>query len=302
MLWFFIALLNPILHAGVNHFDKYLLSKYFKNVQVGSLVIFSGIFSLVLIPVVLLFSHGSVATSFPNALILALNGSLVVIATMFYLYALDEDEASFVVPLFQAIPIFGLMLSFLFLGEVIHMQKIIGALVILSGSAILSFDIGGEKVRFKKKVVLFMLLSCLCYSFNIIIFKSIALSNGFWQSIFWDLTGKITFVSLLLACIPVYRRSFVYVFTTYKFRFVFLNGLNDLLSICGDWAQSFAVLFAPIFLVQMVSTVQPVFVFIFGIIITTFLSKVGSEVLERKILLQKLVGIGMVICGALLFL
>jgi len=235
-----------------------------------------------------------------HGLILTINGMLIVVAIICYLYALDQDEASFVVPLFQMIPIFGLILGFVFLGEVIALRTIFGGLVVILGSTILSLNIENKKIKLKKKVLLLMLTSSFLYAINIIIFKSIAIDNGFWKSLFWDLSGKVLLGILLFLCVAPYRRSFVTVLKTYKLKFVLLNGCNDLISICGDWALAFASLSAPIFLVQTVSTIQPIFVFLFGCILTVFLPKIGKEALDRKTLTQKLIGIGIVIVGGLL--
>ncbi len=300
MPWFFIALLNPILHAGVNHFDKYLISKYFKNIQVGSLVIFSALFAIILLPIVAFLAPDFMHVSFVHGLILTVNGMLIVVAVICYLYALDEDEATFVVPLFQMIPIFGLILGFVFLGEVITVSKILAGLIIIAGAATLSVDLQGSKIRLKKKVVILILLSSLCYAINIIIFKSIAVENGFGKSLFWDLTGKTIFGLLLLLFVGSYRKSFFTVLKTYGASFVILNGFNELLSIAGDWALAFSALLAPVFFVQTVSTIQPIFVFIFGYLITVFFPRIGKETLKRKILYQKLIGICVVIVGGLL--
>ena len=302
MTWLLFALLNPILHAGTNHFDKHLISKYFKDLKVGALVIFSGLISVIMLPIVLFFAHGTFNISFGNGIILALNGTLIILAVMFYLSALNLDEASFVVPFFQFIPVLGLILSFIFLGETIQFQKIIGAFIILAGGAILSLDLTNRKIKFKKKVVFFMLLSSLCYAVNIIIFKSIAIGNGFWQSLFWDLIGKIIFSVCLFTFIAAYRKSFLSVLQTYKIKFVLLAGLNEIMMLVGDWSLSFASLLAPVFLVQTVSATQPIFVFIFGIALTKFFPKLGTEILDKKLLAQKLTGIIVVIAGALLFL
>ncbi|MCE9548881.1 DMT family transporter [Candidatus Nomurabacteria bacterium] len=300
MPWFLIALLNPILHAGVNHLDKYLISKYFRNIQVGSFVIFSGLFSVILLPIVIFLSHAPFSITISNGLILAVNGTLVVIGVMSYLYALNEDETSFVVPLFQITPIFGLILSFLFLGEVVQFSNIMGAIVVLFGSAVLSLDIKGEKFKFKKKVVFFMLIACLCYAINIVIFKSIALDNGFWESLIWDLVGKIIFAIFLFTFINSFRSAFLTVLQTYKLKFVLLTGLDEMLTIFGDWALVFSALMAPVFFVQLVSATQPIFVFIFGVILTFLYPQIGREILERKLLFQKLFGITMVIIGAII--
>ena len=299
-MWFFIALLNPTLHAGVNHFDKYLLSKYFKEVQVGSLVIFSALFAVVLLPIVALFAPDFMQVSLLHGIILTLNGMLIVLAIICYLYALDEDEASFVVPLFQMIPIFGLIIGFAFLGEIIAIKTIVGGLIVIAGSTILSLNIKNKRIHIKKKVLLLMLASSFLYALNITIFKSIAINNGFWKSLFWDLTGKIIFGLLLLAFVTSFRRSFLTVLKKYKTSFVLLNGVNELLSIAGDWSLAFSALLAPVFIVQTVSTIQPIFVFIFGYIITIFFPHIGKETLEKKVIVQKLIGIGIVIIGGLL--
>lgn len=300
MAWIFIALLNPLFHAVTNHFDKYLLSKYFKEVQAGSLVIFSALFSLILLPLVIYLAPDFLNVSLGHALLLTVNGMLIVTAIICYLYALDQDEASFVVPLFQMIPILGLILSFLFLGEVIAFEKIIAGFIIILGSAILSVNIQNKRLHLKKNVVLLMLAASLCYAINIIIFKSIAVDNGFWKSLFWDLSGKVLLGCILLAFVGSYRRSFVSVLSTYRMKFFLLNGINEFLSISGDWCLAFAALSAPIFFVQTISTIQPIFVLIFGFILTTFFPHIGKETLERKVLLQKLAGILIVIAGGIL--
>lgn len=299
MNWLLVALLNPILHAGVNHFDKYLISKYLRNVQAGALVIFSALFSVIFFPIVLWQGSNFFDVSLWQGLILTLNGTLIVLAVMVYLFALREDEASFVVPLFQFIPILALILGFLFLGETIPFPKIIGALIILCGAAILSLDIKGSQWKFKKKVLLLMILSCFFYASNIVIFKSIAVDIGFWQSMFWDLLGKVLFAIFLLLFVPSFRKSFLAVWKEYGMKFVLLNGANDVLSVSGDWALAFAALSAPVFFVYLVSAVQPLFVFIFGLILTIFFPSIGREILEKKLLWQKLCGIILVIAGAL---
>lgn len=95
MQWFFIALVWPILYACANHTDKYFISRYLKNGEVGALIIFSSIFGIIALPVVL-FIHPTVFNvSFFQGVILAINSMLVVIAVLLYFYALQKDEASY---------------------------------------------------------------------------------------------------------------------------------------------------------------------------------------------------------------
>jgi len=63
MNWFLIALVPPALWAITNHFDKYLLSKYFKGGGVGALMVFSSIIGVCLLPVIY-WLHPEVINSF----------------------------------------------------------------------------------------------------------------------------------------------------------------------------------------------------------------------------------------------
>src|ERR1035437_7394638 len=132
MSWFFIALIGPILYAVANHTDKYLISKYLKGGAVGSLIIFSAIFSIVALPIVILIHPAVFSVSLLQGIVLALNGMLVVVAVLFYFYALHKDEASYVVPFYQTIPIFTFILGYLILGETITRVQGIASIIIIA--------------------------------------------------------------------------------------------------------------------------------------------------------------------------
>ena len=70
-LWFFIALLAPILWAFVNVADKYLVSHYRKdNQSSGSLALFSCLVALIACGLIAVFVHGIDSVSFVDRLIL----------------------------------------------------------------------------------------------------------------------------------------------------------------------------------------------------------------------------------------
>src|SRR5262245_54612213 len=105
MSWLFIALWAPFLLACANHTDKLLLSRYLKKKTIGSVVILSSLFSGLALPIVLFF-HPDVSdvTRYQGAALVA-TGMSSVFAAVCYLYALDMDEASFVTPFHQTVPI-----------------------------------------------------------------------------------------------------------------------------------------------------------------------------------------------------
>ena len=71
MTWFLIALIGPILWAGVNHVDKYLLSDKFKGSNVGALMLFSTLTCFIVLPIFYLINSDIFNPSFFEIIIKA---------------------------------------------------------------------------------------------------------------------------------------------------------------------------------------------------------------------------------------
>lgn len=298
MHWFLIALINPVVHAFVNHFDKFLLSKYMKGGTVGALILFSALFAVFALPIVYVIQPNVIGSlSLNQILILMVNGIFLTLAIICYLYAMDLDEASYVAPFFQLIPVFGFIVGYFVLGEVLAGNQFLGGGLIVLGSLFLSLEIQNGGLRFKRKLVFLMLLSSFFYAINAVIFKSIAVEAGFLTSVFWDMAGKFVFGVGLFLFVKSYREQFIYLIKESGKAIVGLNVINEILSLVGEFALILAVLFAPVALVQSVGGLQPMFVLIFGIVITIFFPSFGKESFEKKYLAQKFIGILIITAG-----
>lgn len=297
MNWFLIALIGPVLYAIANHTDKYLISKYLKNGEVGALLIFSSIFSIVVLPFIGFIYPNVFAVSIYTGLILVINGILIIFATLLYFYAMHKDEASIVVAFYQTIPIFGLILGYFLLGEETTLIKIVASMIIILGASILSFDISLEKIRFKKEVVFLMLGASLFYAINAVVFKLVAIDEGFWPSIFWGLVGKTIIGIFFLLFITSYRQQFFSLIQENKFSVTGINFFNETIAIVAEGVSQYASLLAPVFLVLLVNSAQPFFVLVIGIILTIFSPAIGKEAIGKKELMQKILGIGIMVVG-----
>src|SRR3989344_6746728 len=234
MAWFFIVLFGALLYACTNHIDKYLISRYLQDGRVGALIIFSSIFSIFALPIIALIYHEVLNVSLVDGAILAFNGILVVLAILCYFYAIKRDEASVVVPFYQTIPIFGFVLGYIILGEVITAQQMIAALLIIIGALILSLRLDAGRISFKKAVVFFMLVASLFYAINGVIFKLIALDIGFWPSIFWGLVGKVIVGCFFLFFIRQYRDQFFTMIRKNRVAILSINSSNETISIIAE--------------------------------------------------------------------
>ena len=300
MSWFFIALWAPFLLACANHIDKFILSRYLKNKTIGSIVILSSLFSGVAIPIVLSFQPDvNVVTPLQGSALVA-TGMSSVFAAVCYLYALDMDEASFVTPFYQTVPIFAYVLGYFVLGETITFAQGLGAFIIIAGALALSFAFGRRGMRFKRQVVALMLGACLLSSVNGVIFKVIAVDKGFLVSLFWGFVGQVMAGLTLLVCVASYRRDFVALLKEQKIAALGLIALSRTLLGVSEAVTLYATLLAPVALVFLVSSFQPFFVFTLGIALTLLFPRVAKESLGLMQMLQKCVGISLMLVGGYL--
>ena len=298
MNWFLIALISPIANAFVNHFDKYLISRFIKGGAVGALILFSSLFAVVLLPVLWFLEPGIITgISHANALILLVTGCLLTLAILFYLYALEYEETSIVMPLAQLVPVFGLVLGYFILGELISGRELWAAAFIVTGGMIVALELNGRQTRFKYRMMMFMVMATFLYALSAVIFKYVAVDQGFMSSLFWAMAGKVVLGLIIFFAIKKYRDQFLNLLRSNRHTIIGLNVINEIIGLIAEVALVFAVLLAPVVLVQAVSGLQPMFVFIFGILLTIFFPAFAKESLVRKHVIQKIAGIVIVTIG-----
>jgi hypothetical protein len=103
-----------------------------------------------------------------------------------------------------------------------------------------------------------------------------------------------------LVCTPNYRRDFFALFNRQNFAAVALIAVSRRLFSVSEAVTLYATLLAPVALVLLVNSFQPLFVLIFGIVLTLFLPDAEKESLNRTKILQKGAGIGLMIVGGFL--
>ncbi|AHB40667.1 TPA: EamA family transporter [candidate division WWE3 bacterium] len=301
MDWFLMALLPPILWSVTNHIDKYLLTKFFNKGAVGSVMIFSASVSVLLLPVIAII-HPVVLQQFNlSYLLIVVNGSFYLLATLPYFYALDKDDASLTVPLFQMIPVFSFILGYIFLGEVLDINQILGGIIILVSSVFISLNLADiKKIHMKWDVFLLMVLSSLLYSLNFIFFKYFAVETDFFITSFWEYIGFGLFGLFLLIFIKSYRDGFISVLKTNKTQVLGVNITNEIVNIVAKISFNYASILAPVTLIWIINGLQPFFVFLFGIILTILFPRISKEDISRKTLAQRMFAILAITIGVYL--
>lgn len=292
MSWFFITLLAPLIYATTNHIDKILLEKYFKSSGVGTLILFSSLLSLIAIPFILLGDSEVLAVGITNILILGAIGLMNVLVLLCYLLALQDEEASIAILFYQLVPVLGLILGYYILGETITQLQFLAMAIVILGTSIIAFEIDAENnFKLRKKTAIYMSIASFFWALESVIFKAVALEENVWRSLFWEhvmlvLVGIVIFVTM-----QKYREHFIEAIVTNSKKILSLNVLNESLYMTGNILFAFAYLWAPIALILLVNSFQPIFVLAIGIFLTIFFPKISAEKIEAKNLWQKVMAI-----------
>lgn len=284
MHWLIYAFSGPVLWAASTHVDKYLVERYFKDSDVAGLLVFTALIGLIMLPFILYWQPAVRTLPVKDMLVIAFSGILYMSAMYFYLQALQGEEASVVAPFFQAGPLFGYALAYFVLGETLSRVQLAGGGLIVAGGLFLSFHPGGRRVRLR--LVLLMLGCALILAVSSVIFKAFAVRDEFWSTIFWTYLGEALFGFWLLA-LPGQRRQFFTLLARNTGAVMSVNAANELINLGGGLGMRYALLLAPLSLVQAIGSTTTLFVFLFGVLLSLFLPALGREDLTRRSLLQK---------------
>lgn len=295
---FLIALIAPALWAVANHFDKYIVGKYFKSTSVSAMMIFSALAGILVMPFAGFFQHTAFTINPWIALLIILNGWLYLVATLPYLKALKISDASVAVPMFQIIPVISFVLAWLFLGETLSGNQMAGGALVILGAIIISFEIqDGRKFKVRGDTLGLMLLSSLIFALNFLVFKILAIETDFWTTVFWESVGFVAFGVGLLGFVKPYRRDFQAVFRKNGKVIIGLNIFNEIINIVAKLVFNYASLLMVITMAWIAVGFQPVFVLIYSVILAILFPHISKENVTGKHLAQKLATVTIMLIG-----
>jgi uncharacterized membrane protein len=299
MSWLAFALCGPILWAISTHLDKYLVERYFKDTDVALLLVFTALMGVVLMPVIAFFEPGVFAQDWLSIGLMSLSGLLYMIGITLYLRALQGHDASVVAPFFQSSPLFGYALAYLVLGETLSGTQLAGGALIIFGVLSVSIVGGNSRERFQWKLAALMLCCGFIMSLSTLIFKAFAIKDEFWATTFWMFAGEALYGVVFLS-IASYRAAFMHLLRSNGKALLAINASNELINLGGALANRYALIFAPLAVVQAVGSTTTLFVFLIAVLLTWLFPGISRENLSPRVFISK--GIAAVLVTAGIFL
>ncbi len=289
----FFALLSYALYGANNYIDKFFLEKFKVNFVV--LTIYSGIFAFFTGLIILLFT-GFYHADLKSIVIILASGFFTNLYILPYFKALSEDETSRVIPLFQLVPIFVLFLSFFLLGEKLLPKQYLGSVLIISGSFLISLKEFSLKIFRLRPAFWHMMLSSLLVAFSVVLYKFGVATIPFWQTLPYEAFG------IALGALAVWsygKNKIIFKKETKKMqkRVFVVMSCNELLYLVCRYSAYFALSLIPASIVSLLGGSQPVFVLLYGIILSLWFPKILKEVISKKVLGQKIFSIILIFIG-----
>lgn len=291
-MWIFLALLGPLLWAGSNIFDKYVLDKASKG---NYDFLFFGILANFFVAILALGVFG-VEYFGPFIIIPILAGLFLQYSYLFYSYALQKEDASYVIPLYITYSVVVLLFSPLF-GETITKVQFIAFGIVFFGALVLSLErLSFELLKYRRAAIL-MLPAILLLSFYSLFVNHSLKTLSFVDTFIYDLIGfSLGGVSLLL--IPKWRKEIIEGIKSATMRKYTLFLVNDSMDMFGHLVYKYALLLGPsASLVAVLGGIQPFYVLIIGGLFTIFLPHIIKENITTREVLQKVIGVTIIFFG-----
>lgn len=293
MFWIGVALLGPILHAWSNVIDTYLTNRLVRSVW--SLGFFTGIFSVIFLPLVVLFQRPDM----PPAELLPyffLIGAIEIFYLFPYFKALQEEDTSIVAALFSLGRFFVPVFSYLFIGEVLRPIQYGGFFLIVLCGMLLSIH-RVEKIRVSKAFI-YMFCSSLLLAIEAVIYKFV-LGQVSWSTAVASTSTFSFSIALSFLCIPKVRKD-IFKQIRQLSPVAGLFTLNELLAFGGNVVSPYVISLVPITLAKSIDGFQPFFVLVYAIIFRKLLPGVFRESIDRRVIVKKIILFGCMIVGVVM--
>jgi len=290
------AILSPAVYSIVNYFDKFFLVRF--KLEPVIIAIFSGFIALCT-SILLVFIFGLHFFSFTVTVAIIISGLLTELYILPYFKALSLEDASSVIPLMQFVPLFILIGDYFILGEKLTVYQYIGAGLIIASGIVLSLERSKTYFFKPRKAFWYMLIACIIIALALLFFKFGVGIQNFWYILPYEGLG-IFFGAVGLLLFPQYNRLFVTHIKKIPKNAFGLMVMNEALFITARYCSFYALSLVSASIVGALSGTQPLFVLLYGIILSVWFPFILKEVITKETIVLKLISIVVLFIGVIL--
>ena len=298
MQWIIISVFAYFLNAIALLIDKFLLKRIIPNPAVYAFYV--GVLGL------LVFVFAPFNFQFPNLLVLILSlaaGVSYIFALLVFYFLLKKGEASRIVPLVGGLsPVFIFILAWLLLQEMLSVIQICAFVLILLGGWLIMWERKKGKTTFPWPVFFLSLLPAFLFALSHVLSKFVYVNFSFMSGLIWRGVGGFL-GGMILFLIPQNREKIIKAVkrSQNKKSFIFIFGQTC--AAISFVLVNYAFFLGSVTLVNALSGVQYVFLFLIIIILSKKLPQILQEGITMRIIWQKALSLILISLGiSLLFL
>ena len=282
--WVTYSILGAAVFTVVNFIDKYILERQIRDYR--GMAIYSSVAAFIA-GVLFWVATGFPILGFSDTVLVLLSGAFTIWGAAIYFQVMVSEEASKVIFLMQIVPIFVLILGYIFLKEVITFKQLVGFIAILVATTTVSADKNSGLSLKANRTLILMLAADLLFAISSILFKFVVNTNDFAKLISYEGLGYAVGGICLYLFFPSIRRAFLKTNSTLKKTGLAVIFGNEAVFIISKVINFFAVSLGPVALVGVLGGTQVFFAVIYGWILTLTAPKIFKENISGKELLRK---------------
>ena len=294
MSWISLSIFAVIFFSIANVFDKFLVSKKFKNIYSFAVII--NIVYLIFFAIVGYFIRKTFILN--QGLYWTIAASLAYfVMWIFWWKGLTTGEVSRVVAIFFTSPIFSALLAVIFLGESLSSLKWLAIFFIVVGGILSGWEAKKGKLKTFNKAYIFALLAAVFASLGNVISKQ---AMVYWTPMTVQTAGYLMALPLYLLFLfnkQVAEEAKKTFSSLRSFLLMFLRGLLGFLAIS---AFELSIGAGSVSLVVALNGTQPMLILIFSTLLSIFAPKIIKEDTSRQALFTKAIAIILIISGAII--
>lgn len=281
MIWFYLALLAPLLYAIITLLDDNLLRHVYKKPQIAAA--FSGLFGIVPAILILAFGRGALSISVGLGCIALLAGLCTTLAWYFYFRGLETLNPSVVSAILSLTPALLPLTAHFLVGEQLSITAGAG-FVIISVSAFVYSTLDTKKFRITKSVLSVLAAALLLdavalaskYAYERADFYAVYLC--FSLGVF---VGGLCFVILLRFMSTSVSLRKIYKTNTKKL--MGLLALVEIIAVVAEFVHGRAVSLGSVSLVVVMENLAPFYVLLIAVLCFPFFPRFFREVEAGKL-------------------
>lgn len=257
-----LGIVAAIASAASWAFGTLMFDRLGRDIPPAGITFIKGSLSIVFMALLTLFYNGFVSVGSIECVYLAISGIIgIAVGDTFFFKSLRDLGPKVQVLFFILGQVMTMILSFVFLGEILSIKEYIGALILLIGVMVVIWDKQEEHPN-KTRGIIYGILSIICFSASSVIIKysidEIDVVSATFYRMFFGTIG-VLFIGVSS------QKISAWIAPLKDIRILSLFVLNVLVITFGGFLLStVAIKYISVSLASVLSTTEPIFVFLFA--------------------------------------